>query len=398
MVVVLLVASLLAWGLLRSDDGYVAPVPETLRPEPAVSGAARTLDELADAVRAGDPQSAAALSPEGDMQARRLLTSLGTVARQAGVTDFAVRYLNEDSMVSADGGWYGQVRFRWRFEQFDPSPSTVAVRVKFEPQQDGRIAISGIGGGSGRSPLWLTDTVDVRRSDQVLVLATQKAGEHFQLASNAIPTVRKVLPEWDGNVVVEVPGSPAAMDRALGTDEGSYADVAAVAASVDGTSKPDSPLHIFVNPKVFDELDPVGAQVLMSHEATHVATEAALAEKPPAWLVEGFADYVALRDVDLPISTTAGQVIAEVREGDGWDELPSREDFVPSGDHLGATYEAAWLAARTLAHHAGEDALVRVYRRSLSGDELETALREETGLTVEELTEKWRVELERLAR
>ena len=38
----------------------------------------------------------------------------------------------------------------------------------------------------------------------------------------------------------------------------------------------------------------------MSHEATHVATDAALSTMP-LWLLEGFADYVALRDVDLPI-------------------------------------------------------------------------------------------------
>ena len=37
----------------------------------------------------------------------------------------------------------------------------------------------------------------------------------------------------------------------------------------------------------------------MSHEAVHVATEAARSTMP-LWLLEGFADYVALRDVDLP--------------------------------------------------------------------------------------------------
>ena len=37
-----------------------------------------------------------------------------------------------------------------------------------------------------------------------------------------------------------------------------------------------SPVHVFVNPQVFDPLRPRGAQVVISHEATHVATEAAL--------------------------------------------------------------------------------------------------------------------------
>ena len=46
-----------------------------------------------------------------------------------------------------------------------------------------------------------------------------------------------------------------------------------------------------------------------------------------AWLLEGFADYVALRDVDLPLSRTAGQIIAQVRNDGVPAQLPSRVDL-----------------------------------------------------------------------
>ena len=71
-------------------------------------------------------------------------------------------------------------------------------------------------------------------------------------------------------------------------------------------------MHVFVNPEVFGSLRRTGAQVVMSHEATHVAA-GAWDSRTPLWLLEGFADYVALRDVDLPVESSAAQIIAEVR-------------------------------------------------------------------------------------
>ena len=61
----------------------------------------------------------------------------------------------------------------------------------------------------------------------------------------------------------------------------------------------------------------------MSHEATHVATGAALSTMP-TWLLEGFADYVALAHVDLPVSVTASQILGQVRKH-GSARAPARE-------------------------------------------------------------------------
>src|SRR3546814_6597486 len=78
---------------------------------------------------------------------------------------------------------------------------------------------------------------------------------------------------------------------------GDYANIAAVTTTVDGSLSPSAPVHVFVNPQMWAGLKPQGAQVVMSHEAVHVVTGAAITSGVPLWLLEGFADYVALRDV-----------------------------------------------------------------------------------------------------
>ncbi len=88
--------------------------------------------------------------------------------------------------------------------------------------------------------------------------------------------------------------------------------IAAVTTSVDGSRSRAAPSHVFVNPRVFAPLRPRGAQVVITHEATHVATRAGTSPAP-IWLVEGFADYVALSSQRLPVTTTAARIIALVR-------------------------------------------------------------------------------------
>ena len=193
-------------------------------------------------------------------------------------------------------------------------------------------------------------------------------------AEAAVPVVRDVLPQWDGKLVVEVPGSEEALDAALGAEPGSYADIAAVTASVDGTITPDSEVHVFVNPDVYDDLEPVGGQVVISHEATHLATGAPLTSGVPLWLLEGFADYVALHAVDLPITTTAGQIIQQVRADGAPDHLPGQPEFDQADSHLGAAYESAWVACLVLADAGGQDALVRLYEAVSRGQELDGQL------------------------
>lgn len=241
--------------------------------------------------------------------------------------------------------------------------------------------------------------LQVRRSADTLVLVEGSAREARDVARRAeaaVPVVRRVLPTWQRGLVVEVPASVDALDRTLDADPGTYDQIAAVTTSADGQLTPQSPVHVFVNPDVYDGLRPTGAQVVMSHEATHVATGAFLSTMP-LWILEGFADYVALRDVDLPVARSASQIIAEVRKDGAPRSLPSADDFGTRTPGLGATYESAWLANRLLAQDGGQAALVRFYRDVDGGVPVGRALQTDFGLGVPAFTQQWRGLLQDLA-
>jgi hypothetical protein len=205
-----------------------------------------------------------------------------------------------------------------------------------------------------------------------------------------------VLPRWRTGLVVEVPADAAGLDRALDAEPGEYAGIAAVTSSTDGSAAPGTPIHVFVNPAIFGRLGRTGAQVVMSHEAVHVATEAPNSTMPQ-WLLEGFADYVALRDVDLPLSVTAGQIIRQVRRDGAPRGLPGQVEFESTDTHLGAAYESAWLACVMLAERGGEAALVAFYEALDRGADLGLQLTRRFGWSEQEFVAAWRQRLTDLA-
>ncbi len=391
------VVALVAYLLVRSDP-YVAPAPSGTVAKPDQAGAAHALQVLQDAVATSRGDAAAALAPDDDPDAGDLLSAVVANADALHVVDFTARYVDDVGAVDPAGDWEAAVDLTWRFDGFDAQPVHEEVLVGFRSAK-GSVGITSLGGGDRRTPLWLSGPLEVRRSANALVLATTSAEADLVAgrAEAAVPVVRDVLPQWDGRLVVEVPGSEQALDAALAADPGSYTDIAAVTASVDGTTTPDSVLHVFVNPGVYDHLEPVGGQVVISHEVTHLATGAPLTTGVPLWLLEGFADYVALHSVDLPITTTAGQIIQQVRADGAPDHLPGQPEFDQADSHLGAAYESAWVACLVLADEGGQDALVRLYEQVSRGSDVDGRLRGLFGLTEAELTTRWRQRLQDLA-
>ena len=316
-----------------------------------------------------------------------------------------LRYVDESGGVDADGRWAAAVDATWRIRgDAGRVPARAELSVDFVSAGADRVAIGGFGQpDAGRVPGWLAGPVVVERGPRVLVVASGEgsigssgAERYLRLASTAVEVVGRVLPGWRGRLVVEVPASSAALDRALDAEPGHSRGIAAVTAPVDGSTDTDSPVHVFVNPEVFERLRPTGAQVVLSHEAVHVATDAARSAVAP-WLLEGFADYVALRDVDLPLRTTAGQIIRQVRRGGVPAALPGPAEFATGATHLGATYESAWLACVLLAERGGEDALVGLYDDVAGGSPLAAALRQRFGITEAGLTRRWQQRLADLA-
>jgi hypothetical protein len=313
------------------------------------------------------------------------------------VADFSLRYVDTSGAVTADGAWSADVASTWRFAGFDERLERVDIEVRFVPV-DGRLRIAGIRGGDRRSPLWLSGPLQVRRSAHSMVLidgSAARADAMAALARRAVPQVQRVLPGWPGRLVVEVPASQRGLDAVLGASAGQYAGIAAVTTTVDGSRARLAPSHVFVNPRVFVPLRPRGAQVVITHEATHVATHASTSPAP-IWLVEGFADYVALSSQRLPVSTTAARIIALVRGAGAPAHLPGRAEFAPGSPHLEARYESAWLACRLLADDGGTRALVDFYDAVDAGADVGPELRRTFGFGPVAFTRQWRTLLSHL--
>ncbi|MFC7494764.1 MULTISPECIES: hypothetical protein [unclassified Nocardioides] len=390
-------AALVGWAATR-DDTYVAPTPQSARPDVDPTDAATTLAAFEQAVRDRDADAARDLAPAGDSGAADVLGNLVANAEALRVTDFTARYVDDDGAPTSDGAWTAAVDVTWRFRGFDTVSARAEVTAHLVADDD-RVALAGFGGVRRVSPVWLSGPVDVRRTPSTLVLVAEGAGEADRYAARAeasAPAVRRVLPDWRRGLVVEVPESAPALEEALLATDGDYDQIAAVTTAADGSAAPQSAVHVFVNPDIFGGLRPTGAQVVMTHEATHVAT-GAWDSQSPLWLLEGFADYVALRDVRLPIERSAAQIIESVRRSGPPRALPDAAAFGARTPRLGATYESAWLACRLVAETAGEDALVAFYRAVDRGRDVDAALTSTTGLTVAGLTGEWRDYLTDLA-
>ncbi len=389
-----LVVGLVVW-LTQRDSTYHAPLSAPTTPQASSAEATGLLRGLQTSVRRGEPAPAARLGVDGPAA-----LSLAGVVRNGQalhVRGFSLRYVDQAGGVAPDGAFTAYVHASWRFAGFDRSPERMEVRVRFAPH-DGHLAIAGIGGGDRRSPLWLSGPMEVRRSSQALVVVQGDAAEADRvmgLAARAVPQVRRVLPGWRGHLVVEVPATEQRLEGALHADPGQYDGIAAVTTSVDGSPSRRAPVHVFVNPQTFLPLAQDGAQVVLTHEATHVATSAATTTSP-TWLVEGFADYVALRAQQIPLRTAAARIIALDRASGVPTHLPGDDAFATGAPHLEARYESAWLACRLLADSAGPGALVAFYRAVDGGEPVGAALRAHVGLGLRGLTQRWRTLLAHL--
>lgn len=405
-----------------SSDEYVAPVPTAVSSDGVdAAAAAGTLLGLQRAWAAGDASAAQAL---GVGSGAGLAASVAENVRRIGLGDVTLRYVTETGRTSGSGdtaGWDALVEVTWRVTGIDRASSRVEVPFSFA---DGGRRVAGIGaattavassatpgapgasGGSnptavatGRVPLWLAGAARVVRVPGGVVYTNDPGldlAAYGRWARTAVRSARAVV-GGDTGLVVEVPRDGTGLDRALGVAPGAYDGIAAVTAPVDGSRAPGSPVHVFVNPDVFKGLDPTAAQVVMTHESVHALTSAPLSSSAPLWLVEGFADYVALRDVRLPPSQTAGQILAQVRADGPPKALPADTEFDTTGTHLGAVYEAAWQITEVLAQRRGERALVRLYDDVLGGAKLAPALQSGFGWNEAQLTAAWQQRLRSLA-
>ncbi len=247
---------------------------------------------------------------------------------------------------------------------------------------------------SGYDAPWDQGRVAAVRGEHALVLGVgQSTGTLSAIAAEAdraVPAVNAAWPRpWAGRVVVLVPGSPEAMAALLGRPADTYRGMAAVTTGSTGAA-PAPADRIVVNPAGYAELSAAGRGIVLTHEATHVATRAATSDRTPLWLSEGFADWAAYRGTATTPAAAAPALGRVVRRGELPGGLPRNEDFAFGADPeaLARAYEGSWLACRTIAGRWGDAALVRLYERA-ARDPLPVALRGELGVDEPDLTRAW---------
>lgn len=403
MVVVLTAAALVMTGC---GETYVAPQPvpipqgtDSARETASAQGALHTLERAVDD---DQPGAVKRLAAAGD----RLPVAIVTNARALGIHDLQLRYVDADPAADSAAqtaygasAWVSAVQVDYRL---GADASTTSFQTAFTFTTVGGTARVVASGGNGmRGALWLQGPVVVRKSRELLLILArgQSVPRYWSLARRAVRQVLAVTAPVRWPLVFEVAGSQEQLEQNLGASPGTYDLVAGVTGSVDGSPSPQAPLHSFFNPANFVSAGPVGAQVVVTHEAALQATRSPQTDMP-FWLEEGFADYVALDHSALPLDTEDQHIADETRREGPPDHLPSRGDFRATDttlDHLNAVYEEAWLACRYLATRYGEPTLLRIYEDVEQGTPLGAALQADASLTEPQFVAAWRQYLTRLA-
>lgn len=298
---------------------------------------------------------------------------------------------SEELRLLGGNAWTADVDIAWRLLGVDRADAWTTLTYTFAARQD-TVYVADMQAASGeRTPVWLLGPLDVRRSDRTLVASTDPAqAERLDTAlRQAVVDVQRVLPDWRGDLVSYGPSTQEEFDTLIAASPGAYGGIAAVTTTADGSRETRAPVAIVVNPTVFDGLGPIGGHVVISHEATHVATGATIVTMP-LWVAEGFADYVGVGSVDVPLNVSAHAAIRDVRAFGLPDRLPADAAF-QDGNRVEATYEEAWLAMRVIARDYGQAGLVAFYEDVLHRpDEVKAALRTNLETTQEALTRAWR--------
>jgi hypothetical protein len=299
------------------------------------------------------------------------------------------------------GAATARVENRYRIDGYDTVPAVTARRIDLR-RHGGQWYVAGDRPErSGAQEIWQQGPVTAVRGRRAIVLGAGQDGKRLRsVAENADRAVAAVGRAWkrerDLRAVLLVPPSLDDMGALLGAPAAGYRGIAAVTTGVSGGGRRTSADRVIVNPEAYDVLGPTGRQVVLTHEATHVATRTDTTAATPLWLSEGFADWVAYRESDRTPAQVAPELRRTVRRDGPPAALPADGDFGFAGDaaRLAGAYEGGWLACRMIEERFGERKLLALYV-SVGGHPgrdgaVESALNAELGLTLDGFTARWR--------
>ncbi|GGN84167.1 hypothetical protein GCM10011579_073700 [Streptomyces albiflavescens] len=290
---------------------------------------------------------------------------------------------------------------RYRIKGYDAAPVTAARALRLTRSAGTWHVASDEPAEKASEQLWEQGAVTAVRGEHSLVLGVGQTGERLRafadLADRAVPAVSEAWgTDWSGHLVVLVPKSLEGMAGLLGAPASGYRGIAAVTTGEAGGSARAPADRIIVNPDAYGVLGDFGKQVVLTHEATHVATRNHTSAGTPLWLSEGYADWVGYRGSGRTAAQVAPELERAVVDGHVPAALPDDKDFGFSGDaaRLARAYEGGWMACRLIADRWGEVRLNDFYRavgdHQKRAGAVEGALRDVLHTTPEKFTAQWR--------
>lgn len=261
----------------------------------------------------------------------------------------------------------------YRLARFDARPTNLRQYPTFV-ERHGHWYLGSLTDYASRGLVSATDVWDygpvavVRRSDVLVLGSPTQRATMLAVAGDvqtAIPQVTSVWgSRWSRRAVVLLPRTMH--DMALIDQDGEdLRDIAALtSAEITATAGHPAPVgdRITINPANWPKLSALGQQVVLRHELTHVASEAATSAQTPTWLVEGLAEYVGFKFADVPLAAAASELQHAIGDGHLPSALPTNHGFRGADQQLAINYESAWFVCRAIAQRFGESALVRFYR------------------------------------
>jgi hypothetical protein len=325
------------------------------------AAAVRSHDRSAFAATLDDPASGFGLRQLAQYDALAQLPlgtfSYGTPEPAPALSAARVAQVGPDAWVSRVAGRYSLAGFDTATREFESYFTVVrrGDRWRLADDTDGGTQVQ----------LWDLPKFTVVRSATTLVVGSGPASRlrpYLALGNLAVKRVDAVwTAPWNSRLVLVVPGTSAQMADQVGQDKDGVEQVAAVTDGpfgLDGRAGAD---RVVVNPGAFATLQARGQQVVVTHEATHVAIRATTTRPVPLWLSEGMADYVGYRDIGATRTQVAAALLDRVRAGTGPKALPSAGDFDPTRTTIAPSYNASWLAVHRIVDRYGAAALVRFY-------------------------------------
>ncbi|MGW6914020.1 hypothetical protein ACWGB8_09390 [Kitasatospora sp. NPDC054939] len=255
-------------------------------------------------------------------------------------------------------------------------------------------------GAGGGAPLWDFGPLRAAQGRHCLVLGLADGPDPAgpaAVADRAVPAVNALWgTAWAGRLLLELPATGDQFARLLDVRPADWADMAAVTTAAPGAPHTAPADRIVVNPEAYERLSAFGRQVVLTHEAVHVATRADTRPWTPLWLSEGVADWTGYRDSGRTARQIAPELARDVAEGRVPTELPADAAFTAGSGGIAQAYEQSWLACDLIARRHGPERLVALYRAvgaagpGIGREQLlDRVLRAELGLGLGEFTAHW---------